>query len=449
MSDSPAQIQQTGRRRRIGFIATRISGTDGVSLETRKWSDVLQRMGFECFYIAGQSDRPAERSVIIEEAHFLHPTIQEINSQAFGTERRSERLTTLILDLAYRLRTRIIEAIRDKQIDILIAENSLTIPMNIPLGLAIVFVVQELGIPCIAHHHDFHWERERFAINCVDEFLRAAFPPTARGIHHTVINSQAAEELSRRTGNSCRIIPNVMNFDEPPPPLDEYALQFRRCVGLADDERIILQPTRVVARKAIERSIELVRYLEDPKARLVITHSSGDEGEGYARHIRRFADVMGVPVIFAERWVSDRRGTGEDGRPIFSIADVYPQAELVTYPSTYEGFGNAFLEAVYFRLPIVCNRYAVFKTDIEPCGFKTIRLDGYVDDVTIAETRRVLSDPQYRAEMVEANFEIGRRHFSYAVVERELRSILNMPRVQCAPRSFSTPDPGECPCETT
>ena len=97
----------------------------------------------------------------------------------------------------------------------------------------------------------------------------------------------------------------------------------------------------------------------------------------------------------------------------------------------------------------MCNRYAVFKTDIEPCGFKTIRLDGYVDDVTIAETRRVLSDPQYRAEMVEANFEIGRRHFSYAVVERELRSILNMPRVQCAPRSFSTPDPGECPCETT
>ncbi len=419
------------KTRRVGFVATRIAGTDGVSLETAKWAEVLEAMGFECYFIAGESDRPAERTVLIEEARFTHPTIADINRQAFATEQRSEALTNVIVETAGRIRGQLKAAIADKQLDLIIPENSLTIPMNIPLGLAIVYVVQELGIPCIAHHHDFYWERERFLSNAVGDFLSAAFPPNLKTIHHAVINTQAAEELSRRTGISCRIIPNVMNFEQPPSAIDDYARQFRRCVGLTDEDLLILQPTRVVERKGIERSIELVRYLDDPRAKLVITHATGDEGDGYARHIRRFAEVMGVELIFADRWISDRRSETANGQPTFTIEDVYPQADLVTYPSSYEGFGNAFLEAVYFRKPIVCNRYAIFQTDIEPCGFRTIRLDGFVEDAAIAETRRVLADAVYRQEIVDHNFELGRRFFSYDLVERELRSLLHSPRVEC------------------
>ena len=34
----------------IGFISTRLQGTDGVSLETAKWSTVLERMGYTCYF---------------------------------------------------------------------------------------------------------------------------------------------------------------------------------------------------------------------------------------------------------------------------------------------------------------------------------------------------------------------------------------------------------------
>ena len=63
---------------RVGFVSTRIAGTDGVSLEVEKWSQVLSGMGVECFYITGQSDRPAARTALIEEAHFNYPPIKEI-----------------------------------------------------------------------------------------------------------------------------------------------------------------------------------------------------------------------------------------------------------------------------------------------------------------------------------------------------------------------------------
>ena len=47
---------------RVGFVSTRIAGTDGVSLEIAKWAEVIERVGIECYYIAGESDRPAERT---------------------------------------------------------------------------------------------------------------------------------------------------------------------------------------------------------------------------------------------------------------------------------------------------------------------------------------------------------------------------------------------------
>lgn len=46
-------------------------------------------------------------------------------------------------------------------------------------------------------------------------------------------------------------MPNVMDFESPPPP-DAGASGFRKDIGLKDDDILILQPTRVVQRKGIE-----------------------------------------------------------------------------------------------------------------------------------------------------------------------------------------------------
>ena len=414
--------------KRVGFVSTRIAGTDGVSLEIAKWAAVIERMGIECYYVAGESDRPAEQSFIIPEAHFNHPVILDISRRAFGVELRTAELTNDMMAMTRVIRDKLDAAIEQFQLDAMIVENALTIPMNLPLGIALVHEVQERPIGCLAHHHDFHWERDRFLINCVDDIIQFAFPPALQQIQHVVINSLAGEEFSRRTGLSCRIIPNVMDFANPPDPPDEYSREFRNQIGLSDGDLLILQPTRVVARKGIEHSIELARRLAPNRARLVITHASGDEGDAYAKRIREFAELMNVDVIFADGWISEERGTGPDGRKLFTIHDVYPQADLVAYPSTYEGFGNAFLEALYYKCPIVCNRYAIYRTDIEPCGVRPILFDGFPTDETVDEIRRVLGDAQYRREMVEHNYEVASRFFSYEVVEDELQLMMRRPQ---------------------
>ncbi|MGH7199559.1 MAG: glycosyltransferase [Planctomycetaceae bacterium] len=408
---------------RVGFVSTRIAGTDGVSLEIHKWTEVLSRMGYDCYFICGHSDRDPKRTFFIPEANFGHPLIQEINRKCFGRYRRVRQMSELIHSCARDIKNRLYDAMERFKLDLLIAENALTIPMNIPLGEALTEMLLETLLPCIAHHHDFAWERERFNVNAVGDYIAANFPPRLQQIQHVVINTVAGREFSRRTGLPYRIIPNVMDFAHPP-TTDDYAADFRRTIGLADDDLLILQPTRIVPRKGIEHSIELVRRLENPKAKLVISHHSGDEGPEYLQRLRDYAAMLGVDVIFAGNSIGHHRGTAEDGKKRYTIWDVYPHADLVAYPSSYEGFGNAFLEAVYYRKPIFCNRYAIYRSDIEPYGFRAAEMDGFITQQTVADVRRILGDADYRREIVEHNERIGREFFSYDRVEGELRGLL-------------------------
>ena len=412
-----------GKRHNVGFVSTRFAGTDGVSLETEKWADVFKREGYNCFYFAGELDRPPQSSYLVKEAHFKHPEIRDIYKSVFGVLTRKRSVTQQIHASKERLKNHLYKFIRNFRIDLLVPENALTIPLNIPLGIALTELISETGIRVIAHHHDFFWERQNFMTNAAWEYLNMAFPPHLPSIQHVVINSSADNQLSLRTGISATIIPNVMDFDSPPSPVDTFAADVRQSLELEDDELFILQPTRVVKRKGIEHAIELVRRL-GMKAKLIISHASDDEGHDYERRVREYSRLMKVKTNFVCKLINERRGRTADGRKIYTLADVYPHADLVTYPSTFEGFGNAFLEAIYFRKPIVVNTYSIYQVDIKPKKFNVIEIDGYVTDKAVRQTRKVLKDPEYRRKMVEENYEKARRFYSYTCLHQKLRNLI-------------------------
>jgi glycosyltransferase involved in cell wall biosynthesis len=260
--------------------------------------------------------------------------------------------------------------------------------------------------------------------NAVWEYLNMAFPPHLPSMHHVVINSSGDNQLSLRTGISATIVPNVMDFENPPPPPDEYTSDVRQSLGIKEGELLILQPTRVVKRKGIEHAIELVHRL-GLKAKLVISHASGDEGYDYEQRVREYSKLMNVDTRFVSHIINEQRGTTEGGRKIYTLEDIYPHADLVTYPSNFEGFGNAFLEAVYFRKPIVVNTYSIYTMDIQPKGFDVIELDGYVTEDAVAKTRKVLQEPQMREAMVNRNYEIAKRHYAYSELRQKLRPLIH------------------------
>ena len=415
-------MNSSATAKNIGFVSTRFAGTDGVTLEASKWAQVLEQTGHRCFWLAGELDRDPASCMLVPEAHFKHEKNQWINERVFGHKSRKSNVTDTIHALKTLIKVALAEFIDQFKLDMLIVENALTIPLHIPLGVALTEIIAERLIPTIAHHHDFYWERTRFSVNAVDDFLRMAFPPKLNSIAHVVINSAAQEELALRTGISSTIIANVLDFDTRIEVDPDNATAFKRSVGLEPEDKMILQPTRIVQRKGIEHAIELIRQLGDPSYKLVISHEAGDEGFEYAEWLKSHAREHGVDLRLVNTQMRDPiNGQGRRNGP-YSLWDIYPHADFITYPSLYEGFGNAFLEAIYFRKPLLINRYAIFVRDIEPKGFDLIVMDGFLTEKNVQQVRQVLESNERRERMTNHNYAVAQRYYSYA----GLRHWLNM-----------------------
>ncbi len=237
------------------------------------------------------------------------------------------------------------------------------------------------------------------------------------------INSLAQRDLKFFRDLDAVVVPNVFDFGTPPPELDDYSRDFRQAMGFSDYDWLFLQPTRVIARKGIDIAFELVRRLREPRARLVISHQAGDEGLAYYRQLLHRAEAMNVEVHYVAGFVEEQRVVRR-GRKSYTLWDVYPHADFVTYPTLYEGFGNALLEAVYFRKPVLVNRYSVYVADIAPLGFDFVEVDGWITDEAVSEVRRLLDDPHRCQEAVERNYELAHQHFSYQVLARAMGQLL-------------------------
>ncbi len=420
------------RFKNIGFISTRITGTDGVSLEIEKWASVLERNDYRCFYLSGENDRPPEECMLVEEAHFQNPDILEIHDQCYGKRVRPKEITKRIHELRGFLKEQIYEFVRHFNIDLIVPENALAIPLNIPLGLALTEFIAETGFPAVAHHHDFSWERERFIINAVEDYLSWAFPPNLPTLQHAVINSIASHQLSYRKGISNTIIPNVYDFANPPAPSNIRSGEIKERICLKDEDIFILQPTRVVPRKWIERSLEIVNLMDLENPVLVLSHSADDEGDIYKQRVQKYARRLGVNLVSIEDLVGPEEDYNNYSEKKYTIGDVYQCADLICYPSGYEGFGNAFLETIYYKKPIVVNRYSIYIADIEPRGFDTITIEGFVTNQTIEKISEMLTNKERRKQAVEKNYRLGNQYFSYEVLERLLLHLVSILEIQCA-----------------
>jgi len=411
---------------RIGFISTRLNGTDGVSLEVEKWAKVLRRLGHDLFYCAGELGGYASGGALIPQLHFDHQSAVMLSQRAFdeGPDADGDKVCDEIYIQADDIRLPLRHFIRSNRLDLIVVQNALTIPMNLPLGVCLTGLIAELGIDTIGHHHDFYWERQRYQTNTILDLLDTTFPAKLPTIQHVTINSIAQERLKARRGIESIVIPNVHDFAILPPEIDNYSRDFRDAIGLTDDDQFVLQPTRVVQRKGIEMAIELVHRLETPDAHLFITHRAHDEGLSYWHWLKREAGVMRVDLRMIDHIIGTQRSK-INGHKVYSLWDAYPHADLVTYPSTYEGFGNALLEAVYFKRLMVVNRYPVYNADIGPLGFEFIELDGFVDEAAVIRTRDLLNDPAQARAMADKNYAIAQEHFSLEVLENKLKAVLS------------------------
>ena len=115
----------------IGFVSGRLAGTDGVSLETHKWAQVVERMGHSAFYCAGELEKDGPPGLLVPEMYFHTEEADWIVDHAYGATEAHPELRPRIERLAATLKKRLYDFLKEFNVELLVPENALTIPIQI------------------------------------------------------------------------------------------------------------------------------------------------------------------------------------------------------------------------------------------------------------------------------------------------------------------------------
>jgi glycosyltransferase involved in cell wall biosynthesis len=436
----------------IAVVCGKLGDVDGVSLEVDKWIRALNDFGHRIYTFAGRYVNPVEG--VPEEQQFEIPAIRFGSPRQLEYERMvfpylqhnppllsEEKKQALIQDIEEQgtiVANDLFSYFQRLDIDVMIAQNTNAMPMTLIGGMAVYKLATERRVATIFHHHDFWWERSRFSQNYIETLLSRIMPPVDPGLEHVVLSSYAQHILRSIKRVHPKVIPNCEDFNNPV-RLDDYNSRFREELGFSDDDILIVQPTRIVRRKRIEDALELVGRLLTkypvfrPNLHFVISLYQGDEPDThYVDEIRGIAEKYDISLHMISDRVTSERSTATDGRITFTSRDVLVNADMITYLPIWEGFGNALLEAVAAKVPIVTTEYLVYKTDIKPMGFENIEIRDVYDkegrlvipERAVDEMHYLLTNPGERERMVKHNFAVGKKEFGISKLKRLLRDVL-------------------------
>ncbi len=437
---------------RIAFISGKLGDVDGVSLEVDKWIEVLCREGHEVFTMAGYYANAVQginscNQFLLERLRFDSTLQKHYEKMMFPyISKKPTHLTSDSMDLILEemmvqgkeLGEDLFRIVQDHNIDIVIAENTNAIPMTLLGGIAVYNLLTDYKIATIFHHHDFWWERSRFSQSRIEGLLNTIMPPVDIGSEHVVISSYSSHILSSIKRVMPTVIPNCENFENTAIP-DNYNSHFREDLGFSKDDILFVQPTRIVPRKRIEDSIRLVamysrRYpVVKNRIKFIVSLYQGDElDSSYIDDIRNIAFSLDVDLHLIFDRVSSVRMINEEGERMYTSRDVLINADIATYLPKWEGFGNAYLEAVACRIPVVISTYLVYKTDIKGFGFDNIEIrDSYneegllnIPESVLTDIHFILNNPEKQNLMTDQNFEIGMREFGFKMLSEKLNGLL-------------------------
>ncbi len=429
---------------RIAIVHYRGGLMDGVSLEMEKWKKVLKRMGHDVDIVAGNEADGVD--VYVKSIGFENPSYEKIKEMFFMKLETSEKV---LKDLIEKEKQVVLDDLEKtlSEYDVIIVNNIWSLALSIPVGLAFEEYAKK-GKTFIGHHHDFWWERAHLRNPTTEwgrRILEEHFPPDLPNLKHVVINSVACHELKRRKNIEATVVPNVYDFSHIFTS-EKLKQVLRRRYGIDEGTVVALQATRITERKAIEIAVELISVMKDMagdfigrklydgrifNGNVVLAFSGLCEREShdYMYKIVGKAFEKGVETINLYRDVE---------RKIYSFWDMYSIADFVTYPTILEGWGNQLLEAMAAGKPIVLFEYEIFERDIKSSGINYVSLgsdfhfrkDGFVEidknkiEKAAKEIYEILFSPERYRKLVEENFKVGKRYFSFERLEILLKKLI-------------------------
>jgi glycosyltransferase involved in cell wall biosynthesis len=340
------------------LVSFRLGGSDGVSIESEKWAGALRQLGWKVVTVAGSGP--------------VDTTLEGLAMDAPAPPSRAELADALA------------------PADLVVVENLCSLPLNPPAAALVASVCA--GRPTVLHHHDLPWQRPHLA--------HLGPPPDDPVWAHVTINELSRRELADR-GIAATTIYNCFDPDPVPDPVVAASdgLDVRRALDVSPETRLLLQPTRALARKNIAGGLALAAAVGGTYWLL------GPAEDGYDAELERLVARARCPVLLGA-------GPGAGALP---IADAYAACDAVLLPSTWEGFGNPSVESATYRRPLAIGPYPV-AAELVAFGFH------WFDSEDPAPLADYLDHPD--PQILDHNQRIAREHFNLADLPGRLGPVI-------------------------
>ncbi len=467
-----------------GIVHSLIGKNDGVSIVIDQCVDAMVKhvgipLGNIYFLAAHTSPRfNAQTNDIFWHKNEVHKLI--LNK---FNDPDDESLAAIIHENALVAKDIIANFVQRNNIDIIIAHNTSHI-YNFITAVGLGYYFEELRNQnliwpkILVWWHDSYFERDQFSTpgkslqpflkylpgTYVDGivFINSLQPGIARSVFKKYGITRLDEYFKERTvviPNTHDLTWNWNDFDWSRnelifPQQDSYNLSFFKDIGLLDkvneagytmnETLVLLQHTRVVPRKKIEFAIDLAFALErrfrDAGIKkcitLLISGHSGDEQARYKEFLIDYYSMKkeefpssAVFLIFGESHILSHRDIIVD-KKFYNFSEIpaiiAAAGGIGTYFSQVEGFGNNLLEMLAAGLPVVINKYGIYKTDLEPLGFNLPFIEDNIMSGDLIETTfKLAGDYQYRNQVVVHNLRVIAEKLCNKVISDSLKPLIN------------------------
>jgi len=226
----------------LALVSFRLGGTDGVAVESAKWTAALRSLGHHVTTVAGEG----EADVILEGLAMSAPVPPSPHQLE--------------------------EALRG--VDLVIVENLASLPLN-PGARDVLYDALE-DRRAVFHHHDLASQRPHLA--------HLEGPRDNPRWRHVTINELSRRELAEQ-GIEAVTIMNTFDCD---PPLGNRQAT-RDALGVTG-ETLVLFSSRALARKNIEGALTLCRALD------AVFWLLGPAEDGYESALEEVIEASGVEV---------------------------------------------------------------------------------------------------------------------------------------------------------
>lgn len=352
-------------------------------------------------------------------------------------------------ELCRQLTSLLVAAFNRENVSFLIIENG-TLPDN-PLFTEAVYLAiveygtqQKLGKYVLWRDHDLMWSTESHRYGSYP-YPGVRKPEENKHIHYAVATEWMLKRMqSWAPSATYHIISDRFYSSALLPPPDR---SLRDAYAIPKDAFLIARCTRVVPQKCIERDLRLVdelqrrltAYGDDRKIFLFVTGPISEDYDEFERlcSLERTLSIAGQVIWgdgllpFNPLMTDPAARSGH-----FSIRELLAEADLSSFLTSYdyEGFGNPPGEAMAMGVPFISTTYELYhevygsKGAIAP--LLAIDCDSSPADPLpeffIFWTLRMLTDSEYRTQIVRRNLDVCRRFFSLNALEQQVREIFRL-----------------------